>query len=97
MTALHIAAHNGNITLAKHLLKAGAGIKLKNARSETPFHTALKKHQADFMDYLLENGASVGDEGKSAVWMEVVGWNSVRIRHILRRAFKQAYDSQDRK
>ena len=94
ITALHIAARNGNIPLAKCLIRVGADINPKNALGETPFHVALKVHHADMLHYLLDNGAYLSGENKSMVWMEVVGWNNFRVRHILEGAFKRDLQSQ---
>jgi ankyrin repeat protein len=94
VTALHIAAHNGRIPVAKYLIRAGADVNLKNALGETPFHTALRTHQVDMLHYLLESGALLSGETKSMVWMEVISWNNVRVRHILKGAFGRAFQSQ---
>ena len=66
-TALHSAAHIGDLEIVKALLKAGANINAKNSRIGTPLCDAVRNLQVDVAAYLLSEGAdktlTSGDNG----------------------------------
>src|SRR6266850_2301978 len=58
-TALHWAAHNGDLELVDRLLKAGAKVNAKNDYGATPMSEAAVSASADLIDRLLKAGADV--------------------------------------
>jgi ankyrin repeat protein len=88
LTSLHIAAYQGNLSLAKLLLEAGVSVNQKSARGETAFDIALQKSNAGMMNLLIESGANILNDNKSAIWIEVVGWSNVTVRAVLQSVFK---------
>lgn len=55
-TPLHIAAHYGNVGVAKALLSAGADPGRAAKHNITPLHVASKWGQLAMVDLLVENG-----------------------------------------
>ena len=69
-TALHWAAHHGELQLAKRLLKAGADANARNDYGSTPMQEAAVRGDAALLELLLKAGASVesaNDEGETAL------------------------------
>ena len=67
LTALHCAALNGNIPVAKLLLQNNADINVAAGAADseqwkgfTPLHFAAEGNQKEFTEYLLKCGADVG-------------------------------------
>src|SRR5438105_6389323 len=58
-TALHWAAHNGDVELVDRLIKAGAKVNAKNDYGATPMSEAAVAASADLLERLLEAGADV--------------------------------------
>jgi uncharacterized protein len=58
MTALHVAALNGNLQCAKALITAGADVNHTNLRGFSALHTAVKAKHAAVVQLLLEHGAT---------------------------------------
>jgi len=56
---LHKAALKGNVKTAKKCMKKGIGIELRDDQGRTPFHVAAENNRADFVQFLLEQGASI--------------------------------------
>ena len=40
-------------------MKKGIGIELRDDQGRTPFHVAAENNRADFVQFLLEQGASI--------------------------------------
>lgn len=59
-TPLHIAAHYGNVAVAKALLAAGADAGRAAKHNITPLHVASKWGQLAMLDLLVEHGKFVG-------------------------------------
>eukprot|EP01126_Amoeba_proteus_P011310 TRINITY_DN14545_c0_g2_i5.p1 TRINITY_DN14545_c0_g2~~TRINITY_DN14545_c0_g2_i5.p1 ORF type:complete len:255 (-),score=62.33 TRINITY_DN14545_c0_g2_i5:95-859(-) len=57
-TALHLAAKNGHLEVAKYLLGKGADINRKTKSGETPLHLAAMFGQAIMVRFLLVQGAN---------------------------------------
>jgi ankyrin repeat protein len=58
MTALHWAVYNGDVAMARTLLKAGASVDSRTRlESLTPLHLACRSGNADLAQLLLEAGA----------------------------------------
>lgn len=55
-TPLHIAAHYGNVAVAKALLSAGADAGRAAKHNITPLHVASKWGQLAMLDLLVEHG-----------------------------------------
>ena len=53
-TALHAAAHNGQIEMIKLLVAAGANPKLKNNKNKTPEDLAREKGHEEVVEYLKQ-------------------------------------------
>ncbi|KAL8814716.1 MAG: hypothetical protein Q9223_006084 [Gallowayella weberi] len=51
-TALHKAAANGNLELAKLLVKRGASLKIKDPMDRTPLERAIEESQEEAAKYL---------------------------------------------
>jgi ankyrin repeat protein len=69
-TALHWAAHNGEVELLKRLLKAGADAKARNDYGSTPVEEAALRGDAGMLTALLKAGADVesaNDDGETAL------------------------------
>ena len=54
---IHVAAENGNVTLAKMLLNRGVETDTRTRYGETPLHIALQKGHVSVAEYFLESGA----------------------------------------
>jgi ankyrin repeat protein len=69
-TALHWAAHNGQLDLVKRLLKSGADAKARNDYGSSPMQEAALRGDADMITALLKAGADVesaNDDGETAL------------------------------
>ncbi|CAL8071610.1 unnamed protein product [Calicophoron daubneyi] len=58
-TPLHIAAHYGNVEIAKLLIERGANINYNAKNSITPLHVAAKWGKNDFVKELIRAGADI--------------------------------------
>ena len=58
-TALHVAAVQGNHSVAKLLLRSGASVNLCDADMRTPLHEAAAAGWSSLVDTLLSSGATV--------------------------------------
>ncbi|XP_063165590.1 ankyrin repeat domain-containing protein 26 isoform X4 [Candoia aspera] len=58
-TALHFAAFNSNISIAKYLLAHKAHIEAQNEDGSTPLMVAVAENNREMVEFLLKNGASV--------------------------------------
>lgn len=58
-TALHVAAHNGDVATAKTLLDGGSDVNAREAWDETPLHFAARRGSAEICSLLLNAGADV--------------------------------------
>ena len=74
-TALHMAAHNGHIEIAKLLLSKGANVKQQkgltkpgfvNEAGWSPLHWAAKNNEAAMVELLIDAGATVDAEASHA-------------------------------
>jgi ankyrin repeat protein len=69
-TALHWAAHNGQLDLLKRLLKSGADAKARNDYGSSPMQEAALRGDAAMLSALLKAGADVesaNDDGETAL------------------------------
>lgn len=58
-TALHLAAHRGQLVVAQFLLDNGACIEAKNKKGSTPLLMAAENGHKDMVSFLVEKGANV--------------------------------------
>src|SRR6187551_448093 len=87
-TALHYAAHFGNLELAQRLLKAGAVVDARNDYGSTPMQEAAERGDAALVRVLLKAGAdanTANDEGETAL-MTVARTGSVEAAKALLKA-----------
>src|SRR5262245_24909885 len=56
-TALHWAAHNGDVELVDRLIRAGANVNAKNEFGSTPIIEAANSNNTAVIDSLLKAGA----------------------------------------
>jgi uncharacterized protein len=71
-TALHWAAHNGDVELVERLLRAGANANAKNQFGATPMSEAAFLGNTSIVDTLLKAGAdpdSPGADGQTALML----------------------------
>ena len=59
VTALHIAAAGGHVSLARLLLGKGAYISARDSNGTTPLHHAAGNSRAKMVQILIESGADV--------------------------------------
>ena len=65
-TALHMACHTGQDTVATELVNAGANINQPNHHGNTPLHLAAASSSAVLcLELLINNGADVNMQVKS--------------------------------
>lgn len=64
MTALHVAAKNGNSEETEKLLQAGASINAIDDDSDTPLYIASKWGHSEIVKTLLEKGANINTVNK---------------------------------
>ena len=57
-TALHVAAQNGKLSIAKWLLGLGVDVNRQNATGQTPLHYAVAYQYGHLVSYLVNAGAS---------------------------------------
>src|SRR5690606_6228183 len=84
-TALHWAAHHGQLDLVKRLIKAGADVNARNDYGSTPMQEAAIRGDAEILAALLKAGASANtanDEGET-VLMTVARTGKVDAARVL--------------
>lgn len=59
MTALHIAAAQGDCDIVAELIRTGANVDAQDSDGYTPLHDAAHKGYSQIVRFLLEHGASV--------------------------------------
>jgi ankyrin repeat protein len=87
-TALHWAAHHGELELAKRLIKSGAAANVRNDYGATPLQEAAVRGDAAMIAALLAAGAdanTTNDEGETAL-MSVARTGSVEAAELLIKA-----------
>ena len=62
-TALHLAADNGHVDVAKVLIQNGANPNSVDVDNETPLHRAAQCGSFDVVSVLIENGADANVRG----------------------------------
>jgi uncharacterized protein len=87
-TALHYAAHDGDIELAARLIRQGADVNARNDYGSTPLQEAAVRGDAGLIRLLLKAGASAespNDEGETAL-MTVARTGNVEAAALLLKA-----------
>jgi ankyrin repeat protein len=88
LTPLMLAAHDGNPSIARHLLKAGAEVNAVDGGGVTALHWAVKRDRKELVDFLLEAGAEPNTKdrlGLTPLWTAAsLGRESV-VRALLER------------
>ncbi|EXJ15272.1 ankyrin repeat domain-containing protein [Imhoffiella purpurea] len=69
-TPLHVAAQNGKVTIAEHLLSHGANPDVLDASGRTPLEVALRFGKTQVAQTLVEHGARIDPQ---ALLLELVG------------------------
>ena len=64
-TPLHMAAHRGNVVVARALIGYGAAVEARDTNGDTPLHRAVKCGQAEMVAFLLSQGADVQAQARS--------------------------------
>ncbi len=65
---LHFAAIQGEIKIAKLLLKAGAEVDCGDSDESTPLHVAALNHHPDMVAFLLKHGADINRRDKNGAY-----------------------------
>jgi uncharacterized protein len=87
-TALHYAAHDGDIALATRLIKEGADVNARNDYGSTPMQESAERGDAAMLQLLLKSKADVesaNDEGETAL-MTVARTGNVDAAKLLLKA-----------
>jgi ankyrin repeat protein len=87
-TALHWAAHHGDVVEMQRLIRAGADVNVRNDYGSTPLLEAAERGDAQLLLVLLRAGAKVesaNDEGQTAL-MTVARTGSVDATKVLLKA-----------
>ncbi|MBK7114584.1 MAG: ankyrin repeat domain-containing protein [Proteobacteria bacterium] len=87
-TALHYAAHAGDVELATRLIRQGADVNARNDYGSTPMQEAAVRGDAALIRVLLKAGASAespNDEGETAL-MSVARTGNVEAAALLLKA-----------
>ena len=58
MSALHLAAQDGNADCVHHLLVAGASVRAGNVRGQSALHLAALAQSPETMELLLKKGGN---------------------------------------
>ena len=58
-TALHQVSKEGNLSMAKYLIRYGAQIDVKNMFGQTPLHCTAYRNELEVMKLLISSGAQV--------------------------------------
>ena len=56
MSALHLAAQEGNVECVEPLLEAGASVRAENVRGQSPLHLAALAQSPETVELLLSRG-----------------------------------------
>ena len=59
MTALHLAAQDGNIESLQSLIRGGAAINAKNGRGQSALHLASLAQSPETVEVLLKAGVCI--------------------------------------
>src|SRR5687768_14649938 len=59
ITPLHIAVKNGNIEIAKLLIKSNANLNIKDTSGNTPLNLAIKCKNLDLVKELIKAGTDL--------------------------------------
>ena len=62
MTALHLAAQDGNIESLQSLLTGGASVDARNGRGQSAAHLAALAQSPETVEVLLKSGAAILNE-----------------------------------
>jgi ankyrin repeat protein len=66
-TGLHICAMNGNVPIARILLRAGAKLNVTDRLGNTPLHLAAERSQNEIAELLIDAGAKLDIENNSGM------------------------------
>ena len=58
-TALHLAAQNGQLGVAEHLIEAGANLNAPNAHKHIPLHLAAQNGHMPMTKVLVDGGSDL--------------------------------------
>jgi len=59
LSKLHLAAAEGDVTAARHLIENGADVNSNGYEEGTPLHQAIRNNQLSMVELLVENGADI--------------------------------------
>ena len=79
-TPLHIAAHYGNVEIAKFLIMKGADVNFEARQNITPLHVAAKWGKANSVNLLLDNNAKI--DAKTRVCLRFVSFCLPKVSHM---------------
>jgi ankyrin repeat protein len=83
-TALHLAAHHGNIEIIKYLIGRYANLNVKDAKNNTPAHVAAIHDQKEALQLLLDGGANRSLKNNDALTPEAAGFLMPAYQAILK-------------
>ena len=90
MTALHCAALEGSVKVAKILIDAGACLRCFDEEGMTPLHFAAMEGSLDVAEYLFEVGKNfmlyyngINEHTREVLLLFTVTCNCIRIKSII--------------
>jgi ankyrin repeat protein len=74
-TALHHAAHSGQLSVVRALVDAGAKINHESLTSAIPLSRAIESSALDVVEYLIQKCANVRHENLTRMYIDFVNQN----------------------
>lgn len=96
---LHLAAVNGNLSIIRRLLAAGAAVNVQDSEGRTPMIKAIECAHTEVLQVLIETGADVDladrEKGNTALHTALIGANLDCALYIIRNALIIDYNKRN--